>query len=180
MMAHRLCSQLLFCIPKLEPALECVCQEHPELPYGGGEGPTLLQPRRGLLSHPLVAQAVALPVSGDWWRGEAASYRCVRTGGPPAEPGRAGASRGACGKNRGRVMAGAVGREQGKGSGELGFRSGVWTCPQLSWVRRGSHEANSSFPLTGCLPFLPSITNSQREGLRCPGPVPGHLCQAAS
>lgn len=52
-----------------------------------GKDPAFLHPRREYLSHPLVAQAVALPVSGDWWCGEAAGHRCIWTGGPPAEPG---------------------------------------------------------------------------------------------
>lgn len=65
-----------------------------------GKDPAFLHPRREFLSHPLVAQAVTLPVSGDWRCREAPGHRCIRTGGPAAEPGGAGASRGAYGKSR--------------------------------------------------------------------------------
>lgn len=111
--AHRLCCQPLIRIPKLTPAFRECLPGKQEFPDGDGEGPNTPSAQRGLLSHPLVAQAVALPVSGDWWCGEAASHRCIRTGGPPAEPGRAGASRGAYEKSRGRMMAGVVGARVG-------------------------------------------------------------------
>lgn len=51
---------------------------------------------------------------------------------------------------------------------------------QLSWVGQRSHKANSSFLLIGCLTFRPSITNSQREGLGCPGLVAGQPADGPS
>lgn len=69
-------------------------------------------PEGVLLSHPLVAQAVALPVSWDRGCGEAARNGCIRTGGPPAEPRRTGAGGGACEQSRERVMVGAAGAQR--------------------------------------------------------------------
>ena len=105
---------------------------------GGPAFPAALQPTphaqpsldpgsRGCsLSHPLVAQAVALPVSRNWGRGEAASHRCVRTGGPPAEPRRTGAAGGGCEQSR-ESDGGAV-EAQGRGAG-FGGRH----LARLSW-----------------------------------------------
>lgn len=74
----------------------------------------------GSLSHPLVSQAVALPVSRDRGCGEAASNRRVGTGGPPAEPRRTGASGGACEQERESDGGGGeagLGKPRGGGSG---------------------------------------------------------------
>lgn len=77
--------------------------------------------RGEMLSHPLVSQAVALPVSWDRGCGEAASNRCIRTGGPPAEPRRAGAGGGACEQNRERESNGwsRLGRLRGGGPSRI-------------------------------------------------------------
>lgn len=76
--------------------------------------------RGEMLSHPLVSQAVALPVSRDRGGGKAASNRCIRTGGPPAEPRRAGAGGGAC-EQRERESNGRsrLGRLRGGGPGGI-------------------------------------------------------------
>lgn len=65
------------------------------------------------MHYPLVAQAVALPVSRDGGCGEAASNGCIRTGGSPAEPGRTEAGGGAYEQSRERATMGAVEAQRG-------------------------------------------------------------------
>ena len=83
---------------------------------------------RGSRGHPLVAQTVALPVSRDRGRGEAAGHRGVRTGGPPAEPCGTGAAGRTCEQSTESEARGW------RGSGEVGW---VWGETPGSADRRG-------------------------------------------
>lgn len=100
--------------------------------------PTPCSAESGGLTHSLVAQAVALPVSWDWGCGEAASNRSIRTGGPPAEPRRTGAGGGACEQSRKRAMVGVA--EAWRRRGRLGVRYPAW----LSQVGKG-HSSPTAF-----------------------------------
>ena len=151
-------------VTSTNPALPGQCGErapardtkspHQQLPDGWGElwwartpssplahtpHSALLQSEQCLLGYPLVAQAVALPVSWDRGCGEAASNRCIRAGGPPAEPRRTGASRGACEQSRESVVMGAV-KHRGPGPG-----SGARCLARLS-----QREQGSSSPMAFC------------------------------